>query len=108
KQFLTRVRPARFCLYFITVKAAIGLTYFFTQKHPALFSQEGYAFFAVSTLAYVFDGLAWILYFEIITEGPISIMGTLLAAYPAFTILFARIFLKEILQPFQYAGIALV
>ena len=54
------------------------------------------------------DGLAWIFYFESIVAGPITIVGTLSAAYPALTVLFARIFLNEKLQTLQYWAIAAV
>ena len=41
-------------------------------------------------LAYMLDGIAWIFYYQSIVYGPISIVGTLSAAYPALTVILAR------------------
>ena len=54
------------------------------------------------------DGSGWVLYFESIIAGPITIVGTLSAAYPALTVLFARVFLGEALGSVQYVAVALV
>ncbi|MEW6281506.1 MAG: EamA family transporter, partial [Candidatus Eremiobacterota bacterium] len=69
---------------------------------------EGRSFLLVSLLVYVLDGLAWILYYRSILIGPISIVGTLSAAYPALTVLLASVFLHERLSAWQYLGVALV
>ena len=42
------------------------------------------------------------------THGPLGIVGTLSAAYPALTVLFARVFLVEQLAPVQYLAVTLV
>jgi drug/metabolite transporter (DMT)-like permease len=63
---------------------------------------------AICLVAYILDGTAWLLYFQAIVHGPISIVGTLSAAYPALTVLFARAFLGEMLSAGQYAGVVLV
>jgi hypothetical protein len=65
-------------------------------------------FATLGIFAYILDGAAWILYFESIVAGPITIVGTLSAAYPALTVLFARFFLNETLLPLQYFGVAAV
>src|ERR1700733_11169584 len=93
KQYIGEVSPARFCLYFVLAKAMVNLSWFFTHDHPSLFSADGRPFLELGVLAYVIDGTGWILYFESIIAGPITIVGTLSAAYPALTVLFARIFL---------------
>lgn len=108
KKWISEVPPARFCLYFVAAKAIVNLGFFFSQSHPAPFAPEGRAFLAAGVLAYVLDGTGWILYFQSIVAGPITIVGTLSAAYPALTVVFARIFLHETLHPMQYAGVALV
>ena len=54
------------------------------------------------------DGLAWIFYYQSIVHGPISIVGTLSAAYPALTLIFARAFLDEVLGASQFAGVVAV
>jgi drug/metabolite transporter (DMT)-like permease len=108
KKYIAEVPPARFCLYFVFAKTFVNLWFFLSGDHPALFDSEGYRFLAVGTLAYVLDGMGWILYFQSIVRGPITIVGTLSAAYPALTVLFARAFLGESLGLGQYVGVALV
>jgi bacterial/archaeal transporter family protein len=108
KKWISEVPPARFCLYFVVAKALVNIGYFVTQPHPAPFAPEGIRFLIAGVFAYILDGLGWILYFESIVAGPITIVGTLSAAYPALTVLFARIFLGEKLQSIQYVAIALV
>src|SRR5271169_386772 len=102
--------PARFCLYFVLARAIVnsGFFLFYTGEHPALTAADGHAFLGFGVLAYILDGTGWILYFESIISGPITIVGTLSAAYPALTVLFARIFLGEQLGAQQYAAVALV
>lgn len=108
KQWISEVPPARFCLYFVVAKAIVNLGYFLSQAHPALDAPDGHRFLALGVLAYMLDGTGWILYFESIIAGPITIVGTLSAAYPALTIVFAHEFLGETLAPLQYLAVALV
>jgi len=108
KKWISEVPPARFCLYFVAAKALVNLWYFFTQPHPPPFAAAGAKFYMVGILAYIMDGAGWILYFQSIVAGPITIVGTLSAAYPALVVLFARIFLRETLQTSQYLGVLLV
>ena len=108
KKYVGEVSPARFCLYFVIAKAIVNLSWFFTHDHPSLASADGRSFLETGVLAYVIDGTGWILYFESIIAGPITIVGTLSAAYPALTVLFARIFLGEQLGPAQYVAVTLV
>jgi drug/metabolite transporter (DMT)-like permease len=108
KRNIADVPPGRFCLYLVAAKAVVNLGFFFTQEHPDPFSAEGRAFFAAGLVAYILDGAAWVLYFESIVAGPITIVGTLSAAYPALTVLFARMFLGEALSSWQYLGLLLV
>ncbi|MEW6055654.1 MAG: DMT family transporter [Bdellovibrionota bacterium] len=108
KKWISEVPPARFCLYFVVAKALVNLGFFFTHEHPDPFALEGREFLYVGVLAYLLDGAGWILYFQSIVAGPITIVGTLSAAYPALTVLFARIFLHEELLSIQYIGVALV
>jgi bacterial/archaeal transporter family protein len=108
KKYIGEVSPARFCLYFVLAKAIVNLSWFFTHEHPPLWSAEGRPFLELGVLAYIIDGTGWILYFESIIAGPITIVGTLSAAYPALTVLFARIFLGEQLHALQYAAVMLV
>jgi drug/metabolite transporter (DMT)-like permease len=108
KKYIGEVSPARFCLYFVLAKAIVNLSWFFTHEHPPLLSADGRAFLELGVLAYIVDGTGWILYFESIIVGPITIVGTLSAAYPALTVVFARIFLGEELGTTQYAAVSLV
>lgn len=108
KKYISEVPPARFCLYFVVAKAFVNLWYFFSNGHPDPFAAEGRSFLWLGTGAYILDGIGWILYFESIIAGPIAIVGTLSAAYPALTVLFARIFLGEQLSWLQYVGVFFV
>jgi bacterial/archaeal transporter family protein len=108
KKYIGEVSPARFCLYFVLAKAIVNLSWFFTHGHPSLLSAVGRPFLELGVLAYIIDGTGWILYFESIIAGPITIVGTLSAAYPALTVVFARIFLGEQLGAVQYVAVTLV
>lgn len=108
KKWISEVPPARFCLYFVVAKALVNLGFFFMNEHPDPFAAEHRSFMMAGILAYILDGAGWILYFQSIVAGPITIVGTLSAAYPALTVLFARFILSEQLLPIQYAGVALV
>lgn len=108
KKYIGEVPPARFCLYFVLAKAIVNIGYFATQPHPALGAADGHTFLGLGVFAYVLDGTGWILYFESIIAGPITIVGTLSAAYPALTVVFAHFFLGEQLTGLQYAAVAVV
>jgi drug/metabolite transporter (DMT)-like permease len=108
KKWIGDVTPGRFCLYYVLATSLLNLGFFFTQPHPPLLALDGRQFLGFGVLAYLFDGAAWILYFQSIALGPVAIVGTLSAAYPALTIVFARIFLGEQLAPIQDLGVALV
>jgi len=108
KKWSGEVSPARFCLYFVLAKSVVNLGYFASQGHPALDAADGHEFLGLGVLAYVLDGIAWILYFESIIAGPVTIVGTLSAAYPALTVVFARIFLAEELSALQYGAVSVV
>jgi drug/metabolite transporter (DMT)-like permease len=108
KMWITEVPPARFCLYFACARAVVMVCYFFANPHTPVFSAEVRPLLAIGVLAYVLDGTAWIMYFQSIIAGPITIVGTLSAAYPALTILFAHWFLGETLSPMQYGAVVLV
>ncbi len=108
KKWIGEVPPARFCLYFVLAKSIVNLGYFFYMPHPALSAPDGHHFLTLGVLAYILDGSGWILYFESIIAGPITIVGTLSAAYPALTVVFARFFLGEVLTPTQYGAVVVV
>lgn len=108
KKYIGETPPARFCLYFVFAKAAVNVWYFSSHPHPSPFLSESLPFLWTGVFAYVLEGLGWILYFQSIVVGPITIVGTLSAAYPALTVLFAWFFLGEVLNPVQYGGVGLV
>ncbi|MCX7056127.1 MAG: DMT family transporter [Proteobacteria bacterium] len=108
KKWIGEVPPARFCLYFVLAKSVINLSYFLSQDHPSLLASDGHPFLVYGVLAYMLEGTGWILYFESIVAGPITIVGTLSAAYPALTVVFAHWFLGETLSPLQYGAVTLV
>ena len=108
KKWIGEVSPARFCLYYVLATSVVNLGFFFTHEHPPLLAASGRQFLEFGVLAYLFDGLAWILYFQSVVLGPVAIVGTLSAAYPALTIVLARIFLGEALTPLQYLAVTLV
>lgn len=108
KKWIGEVPPARFCLYYVLATSVVNLGFFFTHDHPPVLAANGRDFLGFGVLAYLFDGLAWILYFQSVVLGPVTIVGTLSAAYPALTIVFARMFLGEALTPLQYVAVALV
>src|SRR5258706_177883 len=108
KKYIAEVPPARFCLYFVVAKAILNLSAFALYHRAPLIGGPATEFARVCLLAYVLDGMGWLLYFQAIVYGPIAIVGTLSAAYPALSILFARIFLGEALSPGQYLGVAMV
>ena len=108
KKWIGEVPPARFCLYYVLATSIVNLGFFLTQDHPPLLAAGGQGFLTFGVLAYLFDGAAWILYFQSVVLGPVAIVGTLSAAYPALTIVFARLFLGEQLAPLQYVAVTLV
>jgi|KBSMisStaDraftv2_1062788.scaffolds.fasta_scaffold154133_2 drug/metabolite transporter (DMT)-like permease len=108
KMWITEVPPARFCLYFACARAVVMSCYFLANPHTPVFAEEGRRVLLIGVLAYLLDGTGWILYFQSIIAGPITIVGTLSAAYPALTIVFAHWFLGETLSPAQYVAVVLV
>lgn len=115
KKYISEVPPARYCLYFFFAKSAINIGYF--AYHYLAKSKTGAGgelaalpagAFLVGTLAYVLEGAAWVCYYESIARGPVSVVGTLSAAYAAPNVLFAYLFLGERLLAHQYVGVVFV
>ena len=108
KKYIGEVPPARFCLYYAVASAAVNILFWASQDAPPILAPEGRMFLMVGLLAYVQEGIAWIFYYQSIVYGPISIVGTLSAAYPALTVIFANRFLGETLSPPQIVGVVCV
>src|ERR1700692_3502465 len=106
KMWIAEVPPARFCLYFAFARAVVMACYYAANPHTPVFAAEGRHMLAIGVLAYLLDGTAWIMYFQLIIAGPITIVGTLSAAYPALTIVFAHWFLGATPSPHQSAAAA--
>lgn len=106
KKYAAEVSPARYCLYFWLAKSLVNLFWWAYNGHPNPFGNM--TLVGLGTLAYVLEGIGWICYYESIVSGPITIVGTLSAAYAAPTVLFLYLFLGEKLVGIQYAGVALV
>ncbi len=110
KMWITEVPPARFCLYFACARAVVMVCYFFANPayagHSRRSRRSAYVIGVLALLTRRHRG--WIMYFQSIIAGPITIVGTLSAAYPALTIVFAHWFLGETLTPLQYGAVALV
>jgi drug/metabolite transporter (DMT)-like permease len=105
KKYVGEVPPARFCLYYALANALVTTTFWYFKGTPDVFAEANRDFMIYGLGAYLLDGLAWIFYYQSIVYGPISIVGTLSAAYPAITILLARGLLDEKLSTAQYAGV---
>ena len=113
KKYVGEVPPARFCLYYAMANAVVNTGFWFVMRNyldgtPELFADENRNFLIFGLTAYILDGIAWIFYYQSIVYGPISIVGTLSAAYPAITIILARTLLKEQLTVPQYCGVLAV
>jgi transporter family protein len=108
KKYIGEVSAAHFCLYYAIANAIVNTAFWLAHDTPPPFAAAGAQFAFWGLLAYVLDGVAWIFYYQSITYGPISIVGTLSAAYPALTVVFARAFLGEALTLPQGLGVGAV
>jgi drug/metabolite transporter (DMT)-like permease len=108
KKYIGEVSAASFCLYYAIANAIVNIVFWALHDAPPPFAPEGREFAFWGLLAYVLDGIAWIFYYQSLTYGPISIVGTLSAAYPALTVIFARTFLGEDLTVTQGLGVGAV
>jgi drug/metabolite transporter (DMT)-like permease len=108
RKYIGEVSAARFCLYYAIATAIVNIAFWLLHDSPPAFAAEGREFAFWGLLAYLLDGIAWIFYYQSLTYGPISIVGTLSAAYPALTVIFARYFLGEDLAAMQGLGVAAV
>jgi uncharacterized membrane protein len=67
------------------------VSYSLANSHMPVLAAQTRLMLAIGVLAYLLDGVGWIMYFQSTIAGPITIVGTLSAAYPAITIVLARI-----------------
>jgi drug/metabolite transporter (DMT)-like permease len=108
KMWITEVPPARFCLYFACARAVVMSCYFFASPHTPVFAPEGRQMLAIGVLAYLLDGAGWIMYFQSIRYGEISIVTPLTGAYPLVTLAFTALVLRERILLLQGGCIAAI
>lgn len=114
KKYISEVPPARYCLYFFFAKSAVNIGYFayYYAKSKTGVGADLAALpasaFVVGILAYLIEGAAWVCYYESLARGPVSIVGTMSAAYAAPNVLLAYLFLGERLLAHQYVGVVFV
>lgn len=113
KKYIADVPAGRYCLYFFCAKTMLYLGYWIWsyQADPVAanpFPPGSRELVLKGVLAYVLEGIGWICYYESIVAGPVTIVGTLSAAYAAPTVIFAYLILGEMLAPHQYIAVALV
>ena len=92
KKYINDVSGTKFCLYFVVAVSVVNLAIWLVGGTPNPFYtdsgefESAFVFFAI--FAYVLDGIAWAAYFICIKYAPITIVGTVAAAYPAIVWLF--------------------
>ncbi len=109
KQYVGDVTAYRFCLYAVpTYFIADMFYYWYNLPAPNPLAPEGREFMVYALTLCLLEGVAYVMYYESIGGGPISIVGTVSAAYPAVTVVYAFFLLDEVLRPIQNVGIALL
>jgi drug/metabolite transporter (DMT)-like permease len=108
KKFINDVSGTKFCLYFVFAVAALNIPLWIRAGAPnPIYTDTGdiaWAFLFWGTFSYVLDGMAWAAYFICIKYAPISIVGTVAAAYPAIMMVVLYFWLDENPTYVQWAG----
>ncbi|MBU6427566.1 MAG: EamA family transporter [Cyanobacteria bacterium REEB65] len=108
KQFMANLSTAAFIYLYLGVKIVINFVAFALWGHVPLISAAAARFTGLSIVGNLINGFAWLFYFRALESGPVSLVGSLTAGYPAVTVVLAFIFLGEHLRLQQYLGVALV
>ncbi|UCF81605.1 MAG: DMT family transporter [Acidobacteriota bacterium] len=109
KQYVGDVSAYRFCLYAVpTYFLADAVFYLLYMPSPNPFAAEGRQFMYYALTLCLLEGVAYVCYYESIAGGLISIVGTVSAAYPAVTVVYAYFILDETLSTKQYIGVFMV
>jgi len=108
RKYIANVAPAQFCFFYALAKVCVDVSFVGYYGWQVPLNGEAKSFLTYGFIAALLQGLGWIFYFRSIVLGPIAIVGTLSAAYPALTVIFARLFLGEQLASIQYIGVILV
>jgi drug/metabolite transporter (DMT)-like permease len=112
KKFIQDVSGTKFCLYFVFAVSFVNLIIWVASGAPNPFLtaagefETGFVFFG--TMAYVLDGIAWAAYFICIKYAPITIVGTVSAAYPAIVMAVLSVWIGQDASPVMWAGGLLV
>jgi drug/metabolite transporter (DMT)-like permease len=112
KKFINDVSGTKFCLYFVVAVSIVNLSIwaFYGAPNPFLTDagefESGFVFFGIS--AYILDGIAWAAYFICIKYAPITIVGTVAAAYPAIVMAVLFVWIGQDASPIMWGGGVLV
>lgn len=108
KKYINDVSGTKFCLYFVVAVSAVNLAIWLFGGTPNPFYtdsgqfESAFVFFAI--LAYVLDGIAWAAYFICIKYAPITIVGTVAAAYPAIVMVVLAFWIGQDPSPIKWGG----
>ncbi len=112
KKYINDVSSTKFCLYFVVAVSVVNLIIWAASGSPNPFYTEAgefeTGFVTYGTLSYILDGIAWAAYFICIKYAPITIVGTVSAAYPAIVMAVLYIWIGQNPTPIMWAGGALV
>jgi len=112
KKFINDVSGTRFCLYFVVAVSFVNLIIWAANGSPnPFYTKSGEfetGFVTFGTLSYIFDGIAWASYFICIKYAPITIVGTVSAAYPAIVMTVLYFWLGQNPTPIMWTGGVLV
>jgi transporter family protein len=100
----------QFCLLFVAVKVVVNLSAWALAGRRSLFEPESRQFVKFAMLGQLINGVAWMFYFLAFSmpDSSAAIVQTVTAAYTAFAVVLALLFLRERLAVWQGLGVALV
>lgn len=97
-----------FCVLFVLGKAAVSAGLWSARGRRPFADRASRPFLALALLAAVLNGLAWIAYLVAFERGPLALVQTISAGYPAVAAVLAVLLLRERLAGAQAAGVAIV
>lgn len=107
KQLMANITSSAFILLYIICKLAINVGAYLLLSQHSVLDPGVRLFFLWAILANVFNALAWLFYYKALERGPVSIVGTVVAAFPVVTVILSWPILGEKLAVYQYIGVAL-
>lgn len=105
KQGVGRLGPRKMAAVVALGEAGVFLAAYVASGTPALGGSRG---ILLGLAAGITGMLGFVAYYETIARGTISRVGTIIAAYPAITVILALIFLGESITPTQGLGVVLL